>query len=122
MNQRGFCVQGSQMKMNIRNRFLVPVLITALGLMLARQGRAQTFTTLYNFTDGSDGGGPLASLILSSNTLYGTASGGGNGGYGTVFAVNTDGTGFTNLHSFTGGSGGYRPSGGLVLLSNTLYG
>ena len=26
---------------------------------------------------------------------------GGSSGNGTVFAVNTDGTGFTNLHSFT---------------------
>jgi len=43
-------------------------------------------------------------LILSGNTLYGTASRGGSyGSYGggTVFAVNTDGTGFTNLHSLT---------------------
>ena len=40
-------------------------------------------------------------LILSGNTLYGTASSGGSSGDGTVFAVNTDGTGFTTLHSFT---------------------
>ena len=26
---------------------------------------------------------------------------GGTTGYGTVFAINTDGTGFTNLHNFT---------------------
>ena len=28
---------------------------------------------------------------------------GGSSGNGTVFAVNTDGTGFTTLYSFTGG-------------------
>ena len=50
----------------------------------------------------SDGANPRAGLILSGNTLYGTASNGGTSGNGTVFAVNTDGTGFTNLHSFTG--------------------
>ena len=49
----------------------------------------------------SDGANPHAGLILSGNTLYGTANQGGSSGNGTVFAVNTNGTGFTNLHSFT---------------------
>ncbi len=92
--------------------------------MLVERVSAQTFTTLYNFyLTGTNANKPLAGLLLSGNTLYGTASGGGiSVDWGTVFAVNTDGTGFTKLHSFTGGSDGYRPSGGLVLLSNTLYG
>ena len=34
---------------------------------------------------------------------------GGTSGYGTVFAVNTDGTGFTNLHSFADRSDGGYP-------------
>ena len=42
----------------------------------------------------------FSGLILSGNTLYGTARSGGSSGNGTVFALNTDGTGFTNLHSF----------------------
>jgi uncharacterized repeat protein (TIGR03803 family) len=60
-------------------------------------------------------------LVLSGNTLYGTASGGG-GFEGTVFAVNTDGTGFTVVHNFTGGSDGDTPIGGLFLSGDTLYG
>jgi uncharacterized repeat protein (TIGR03803 family) len=86
------------------------------------------FTTLYSFTpfiafsyDNSDGATPYAGLILSGNTLYGTAEEGGSYGEGTVFAVNTDGTGFTNLHSFTGYDGG-NPYAGLILSGNTLYG
>ena len=55
---------------------------------------------IYRFNTNSDGANPYAGLILSGNTLYGTASDGGSSGNGTVFAVNTDGTGFTNLHSF----------------------
>ena len=55
---------------------------------------------------------------------------GGSSGNGTVFAVNTDGTGFTNLHSFTAGvdlqlytnSDGAYPYAGLILSGNTLYG
>jgi uncharacterized repeat protein (TIGR03803 family) len=80
------------------------------------------FAKLYSFTGGSDGAAPAAGLILSGNTLYGTASQGGTHGSGTVFAVNTDGTGFTNLYSFTGGSDGANPYAGLILSGNTLYG
>jgi len=47
---------------------------------------------------------------------------GGTANSGTVFAVNTNGGGFTNLHSFTGGSDGFEPAGGLVLSTNTLFG
>jgi uncharacterized repeat protein (TIGR03803 family) len=60
-------------------------------------------------------------LALSGNTLYGTATGGGSSGWGTVFAVNTDGTGFTNLHSFTGGAEGTNPV-AVIVSGNTLYG
>jgi uncharacterized repeat protein (TIGR03803 family) len=62
------------------------------------------------------------SLLLYGNTLYGTASEGGDWGQGSVFAVNTDGTGFVTLHVFTGGNDGANPGGNLVLFENTLYG
>jgi len=65
------------------------------------------FTNLYNFTGGSDGAFPLADLILSGNKLYGTASGGSSSGNGAVFALDTDGSGFTNLHGFTVGTGNF---------------
>jgi len=88
------------------------------------------FTNLHNFTGGSDGSQPVAGLILSGDTLFGTAAVGGNVGGGTVFAINTNGTGFTNLHGFaalpppyTGtNSEGANPGAGLVLSGNTLYG
>jgi uncharacterized repeat protein (TIGR03803 family) len=70
----------------------------------------------------SDGAHPYGGLILSGNTLYGTATQGGNSGYGTVFAVNANGTGFTNLHSFIYVSDGAYPEAGLILSGNTLYG
>ncbi len=79
------------------------------------------FTNLHSFT-GSDGAMPSAGLVLSGTTLYGTAESGGNfGGLGTVFRLNTDGTGFTNLYRFSGGDG-VNPFAGLVLSGNTLYG
>src|SRR6266403_3373 len=104
------------------HRLLLPALTVALGLILTSQVTAQTFTNLYGFTGGNDGGAPYAGLILSGNTLYGTTTAGGSSCNGTVFAVNTDGPGFTNLHGFTGGNDGSAPYAGLILSGNTLYG
>jgi uncharacterized repeat protein (TIGR03803 family) len=80
------------------------------------------FTALYTFTGGNDGGGPYAGLILSGNTLYGTASEGGSAGYGTVFSITTNGTHFTTLYSFTNGTDGADPVAGVILSGTTLYG
>jgi uncharacterized repeat protein (TIGR03803 family) len=89
------------------------------------------FTNLYSFSGGSDGHQPCASLALSGNTLFGTTVlGGTSGGYGTVFRIITDGTGFTNLYSFTANSGapyytntdGSNPEAGLMMSGNILYG
>src|SRR5208282_3109462 len=80
------------------------------------------FTTLYSFTNGSDGASPYGGLILSGNTLYGTAVHGGGSGFGTVFAVNTNGTGFTTLYNFTNGIDGSEPEAPLILSGNTLFG
>jgi len=117
------------MKTGIKILFPRFALIAGLSLIPASRVTAQIFTNLYNFTGGSDGASPEAGLILSGNTLYGTARPGGSSSNGTVFAVQTDGTGFTNLHSFTAMSGslstnsdGAAPYAGLILLGNTLYG
>ena len=99
------------------------------GTVFAVNTNGTGFTNLHSFTPldptfytNNDGAYPLSGLILSGNTLYGTASYGGNWGCGTVFALNTNGTGFTNLDSFTGGSDGVGPGGGLILSGNTLFG
>jgi uncharacterized repeat protein (TIGR03803 family) len=82
------------------------------------------YVVLYNFTNGTDGASPMAGMVISSNTLYGTTSSGGgtNGlGYGTIFKINTDGTDFTNLYSFTNSYGPNYPT-DLFSFGNLLYG
>src|SRR5206468_3922223 len=83
---------------------------SSVGTVFAVNTNGVGFTNLHSFSAvprfsgpyiNSDGANPFAGLILSGNTLYGTAHFGGSSGNGTVFAVNTNGTGFTNLHSFT---------------------
>src|SRR5579862_231608 len=85
------------------------------GTVFRLNADGTAFITLHNFTGASDGANPYAGLVLSGDTLYGTAYGGGASGNGTVFRVNTDGTGFTTLHSFTGGSDGANPYSALIL-------
>jgi uncharacterized repeat protein (TIGR03803 family) len=91
------------------------------GTVFALNTDGTGVTNLHNFTGVSDGAYPTSGLTLWNSTLYGTASSGGSSNYGTVFALNTDGTGFTNLHSFTGADG-MHPQAGLVLSGNILYG
>jgi uncharacterized repeat protein (TIGR03803 family) len=92
------------------------------GTVFALNANGTGFTNVYSFTDGSDGAYPKAGLVLSGGILYGTAEDGGTNGSGTVFAVNTNGTGFTILHDFTGGNDGTQPQVGLILSGSTLYG
>ncbi len=94
------------MKPAARKGTWLPLLLPLFFSLATATVPAQTFTTLHSFTvtsnsSNSDGAYPYAKLLLSGNTLYGTAQNGGSSGNGVVFAVNTDGTGFTNLHSFT---------------------
>ena len=69
----------------------------------------------------SDGVSPVAGLTLSGSTLYGTTEYGGSSDSGTVFQVNTDGTGYTVLKNFTR-SDGAQPLAGLTLAGRVLYG
>ncbi len=94
----------------------------ANGTVFAVNSDGTGFTNLYRFMGGNDGSGPTDGLILSGNTLYGTAATGGSWNYGTIFGVNTEGTCFTTLYNFSGGNDGASPFAGLILSSNTLYG
>jgi uncharacterized repeat protein (TIGR03803 family) len=81
---------------------------------------AQTHNILHSF--GSfprDGSAPLTDLVLGSNTLYGTTASGGTNYNGTIFKINTDGSGYGVIQNLTDSP---SPEGGMVLISNTLYG
>ncbi len=75
---------------------------------------AGVFTTLHSF-NGTDGSSPAGALIQGTppeGNFYGTTSGGGAKGDGTVFMITSTGT-VTVLHSFDGKDGS-DPLGGLV--------
>jgi uncharacterized repeat protein (TIGR03803 family) len=75
-----------------------------------------TETILHKFTGyPSDGAWPYAGVILDANgNLYGTTEIGGSSNYGTVFKLRNTGQ-ETILHSFSDGSDGGAPFGGVIL-------
>ena len=70
------------------------------------------FAVLHTFSPVADGAAPWGTLALLGGTLYGTTSGDGMNGGGTVFSLHTDGTGFAVLHAFSDYTG--YPLGGLT--------
>ena len=104
-----------------------------------KQGDPWKETVLYSFRGGKDGYVPFGDLVFDkSGNLYGATLFGGGFGYdqcnkfygycGTIFRLTppkTEGGKWTEkvLHSFTGGTDGINPNGGLVLDSKgVVYG
>ena len=97
------------------------------GTLFAIATNGASFKVLHQFTatdaitgTNSDGAYPSSRLTLSGTTLFGTTSAGGSASYGTAFAINTDGSGFTVLHNFDTNSA--KPASELALSGPTLYG
>jgi uncharacterized repeat protein (TIGR03803 family) len=82
------------------------------GTVFSINSDGSDFQSHHSFTgfalSGADGRFPVAGLTISGNTLYGTTlEGGASAVGGTVFAINTDGSGYHPIHSFvTSSSGG----------------
>ena len=86
-----------------------------------------TVTTLFsfdsddngNYPDGSD---PFVLLQGPDGNLYGATSGDGPGGYGTIFELGTDGSGFTTLVSFDSTDNGAYPNTLILGSDGNFYG
>jgi uncharacterized repeat protein (TIGR03803 family) len=73
---------------------------------------------------------PEAGLLLNGNTLYGTTLGNGSNLTGTIYSVNTDGSSFSTLYTFSAvneNEGDTNPDGSepydtLAMSGNILYG
>ena len=104
------------------------------GTVFAINTDGSYYKTLHTFgSTNYDGAGSENGLLLSGNTLYGTAKGGGVNGNGTVFSLNTSGSNYITLHNFspttlsnaghyTNSDGSAPQESGLILSGNTLYG
>jgi len=100
-----------------RSRSLNATLAWAILIALVfavRLTQAQTFTVLYAFGNGTDGGTPYADLVRdSAGNLYGTTFSGGTASAGTVFTLDPTGK-ETVLYNFQGGTDGALPVAGLI--------
>ena len=75
--------------------------INGYGMVFKLSTDGTVYTPLYSFAGSPDGENPLGALVQGRDgALYGTTSGGGAYGCGTVFKLNTNGTGYTVLRSF----------------------
>jgi len=82
------------------------------------------YRVLHTLISGSEGSGLYGKLLQGSDgTLFGTAVGGGTNNDGTVFALDTNGSTFAVLHTFTNTPDGRTPVGNLMQGSDgALYG
>ena len=101
------------------------------GTLFSIGTNGSDFTAIESFNSIPNGSNPNGGLVVSANRIYGTTEGNGaTNGFGTVFSLNTDGTGFSILHTFTVTATNYPyvnedggcPSSGLILSGDTLYG
>jgi uncharacterized repeat protein (TIGR03803 family) len=93
------------------------------GTVYCLDGTGSNFTVLHHFNfSTTDGSTPKGGVVLSGGTLYGTTSGGGSNYAGTVFKINTDGSGFKIIGNFDYSTTGGSPQGDLIISGDTLYG
>jgi len=106
------------------------------GIIYSIDTLGNNFKILYNFEGKPDGANPMGNLTLSldGSKLFGLTSNGGTGttspqtaGTGTIFEINTDGTGYEKIIDFPNNlpaSYGSQPTGTLLLSKDgsQLYG
>ncbi len=100
------------------------------GTIFSIKTNGSLYTVMHSFDTNNGAQHPHSRLILAGGTLYGTAIGAAGPGWGAVFSLNTDGTGYNVLHTFSIPHGspvltnydGEQTQGGVVLWNDTLYG
>ena len=97
---------------------LIFLVVCCAACLLSRQAQGQ-IQVLHSF-NGTDGSVPQALLIFASDgNLYGTTTGGGQNGKGTVFKITPSGA-FTSLTSFDGTNGSV-PAAALIEASQGVF-
>jgi uncharacterized repeat protein (TIGR03803 family) len=95
------------------------------GVVFSMEVSGSSFTVLHNFI-GNPGDGSFpewgSGVVVSGSQLFGTTAGGGSNNEGAIYRLNTDGTGYSLLHSFAAATDGTGYNGGLLLSGTTLYG
>ena len=104
--------------------------VSGQGAIYSVKADGTGYKALFNF-NGKNGSRPVSYLTpsITGDTLFGMTSAGGKDynqmqrtmGYGCIYCIRKDGSGFTKLLDFDGHNG-KNPAGSLSLIGNTLYG
>ena len=102
----------------------IAILVVIVGMTAV--AHAQSYSVIYNFTGGQDGAYPSAGLTIDNGgNIYGTALAGGTAGFGAVFSLDNEGSGWIvhPLYNFSGGLDGEGPVGRISIgPDGALYG
>lgn len=96
--------------------------INGKGIIFKIKPDGTDYIKLLDFAGAANGRIPRGSLSYDGTYLYGMTLYGGTSDKGVIFKIMPDGTGFSKLHDFTGGSDGKWPEGSLLLDGTSLYG
>lgn len=80
------------------------------------------YAKLLDFSGTANGSTPYGTLISDGIFLYGMTYQGGSNNNGVIFKIMLDGTGYSNLFNFGGGTNGKHPYGALIFNGAFLYG
>jgi uncharacterized repeat protein (TIGR03803 family) len=93
-----------------------------VGTVFKVNKEGETILHFFQSDDNPDGANPYGGVIMDGNgNLYGTTSGGGRAGMGTIFKLTPNGK-ETLLHEFTGADGNYPAAGLIIDKKGNLYG
>jgi len=100
----------SDLDARIKPILLIVAVLLGTTILATPAAQAQTLSILHAFTNGGDGGTPLAGLTPDrGGNFYGTTAYGGANGRGTVFKLTHSGAGWilNTLYTFQGNDGSY---------------
>jgi len=82
---------------------------------------AQGVLTQHTFTSTPDGAGPTQP-VWTNGLFFGSTTGGGALGNGSLFTFNTNGAVLTTIYSFTNANGGISSPNNVLVTSSKIYG
>ncbi|MBK8706447.1 MAG: hypothetical protein IPN33_24695 [Saprospiraceae bacterium] len=92
------------------------------GTIYRLQSDGSGYTVLHSFNN-TNGAYPSAGITIGADGfLYGTTESGGSAGYGTIYRLQSNGSGYTVLHSFNNTNGAYPFAGITIGTDGFLYG
>jgi len=93
------------------------------GVIFKINTDGSNYTNLHVFAGPpADGQDPFGGLSFSDGSFFGMTSFGGNNNKGIIFKMDVDGSNYTNLYDFAGGTDGAEPYSSLLHDSGYFYG